>query len=593
MTVTLICPSGHTGYEGDRWCTTCGSGLMQRCRNGHLATLDERFCVTCGVKLEDTAEARLRPAETSVGTPISAMGMSAVRPTSVDSDEGSRSWVVPPPTTTSASWVPEESLDNWEPDSPPDRGSRLAPDAGLAAAGLLVLAMVLPPAWDFHDGHPLWKLSIVHFSYQLLRHPSAGALFDPTHSSLWALLSVLGGLATVGCAWRGTASRSRGSGAALSVVGGLTAIFGVLSAEVSYYGVHAGMGIGSWGVLIAGVMCLIAGLGMTFPDNSSRTAGSSLAFTAIIGSVIAAVAGIVGMTAHINNASPVAYTPPSTDYTEPTEPSSTEPPSTPAGSLSNVYNFTATQNGGYTFSGTLSIGSPQHLVTGLQEGNLTAGSACSINSENDAVIPAILEVQNTTSNFNAYAAITLAWSSSAISGIEVGFTGSPQCETGSLNVNSNSPAPDGSGFTADMFIVVPQYFTPNFPNGKESLLSGVTIQIEEDSSTSEAFDVVPQTVSGPGSTSNGGLYVPVDPNAPAPTQTYQITTDGTQVMSSPSTSANQVDTLQSGITVAVVCTTQGDAVQSDTLWDKISSPDQGYVPDAYVNTDNGTGIPSC
>lgn len=605
--MTLVCDSGHPGQEGDRWCTTCGVALARRCASGHVSGPEDRFCTTCGAPLDGPGVAGTvgvpasLPVTESVGPPTECAhtawaGLAPLPPEGSpergpDVKPASTSWTVAPPEGTGVS-VP---VPNWDPGTPwasrPPRGGVLAPLAASIAAVLLLLDVTLPPAFPvYFGGHPLWTFSLAHVGYYALSHIQGSDVVNPTRPTIWIILADCAALATAAMALIGLSTRGRRTGVAVAVGGSIAAVSGVLGAEIGRY--HLGMGIGCTGALVSGLVCVIAGAAMALGGLQPRPAMRPLSFTAIIGSVLALVAGI-GFTSH-HTPVPVAFSPPDTVYTPSTEVPSTEVPSTPAGSLSNVYDFTATASGGYTFSGTLSIGAPQHLVSGLQEGSLTAGSACSINSENDAVIPADFQMDNTTANFSSYVGARLQWSTSAISGIEVGYTDGAQCETNGVGTNSTNPEPQGFGFNVDMFIVVPSYYNPDHPDGNEALLSGATLQLVEDSSSSEGWDITPQSVSGPGSSSDGGLFIPIDPNAPgANGQSFQITQDGSAVMSDPSLGASQIGTLSQGTNVTVVCTTQGDAVQGDTLWDKISSPDDGYVADQYVNTNNGQGIPSC
>lgn len=524
--------------------------------------------------------------------------------------------------------VADDSSEAWH-DQMDTAGPRAAhpivPIAAASGALVLLLDLVLPPFMGYRGTKPLWTLGLVHFEYLLFKIGNA------THqhpAAFW-----FGGIAIIAAAVAVVSAAvltlTRGRRGAWGLLGAsvVTGVAAVVSALVTNVLVVPRMGIGAWGAAIASALLVLASAGALAARSARQSVGHALSATATIGMALVAVLAVPALHdtgsgyaanggSSSNATSPGgisgnAYNsgnPPSNGnaYSGGTTPStSPPPPSTPAGPLNTTYSFTESEAGGYTFSGTLQLGSPQQYQSGsITEGSLTAGSACTMNPQTDAVIPGYLTLENTSSgNFNAIAGVQLQWSSSAIGGIEVGFSDGPSCEgSGSggsgndaFGLQSTNPLSPGSQTSADLFIWIPGYYSPNDPQGNPSLLAGADLQLVEDIDSSNNVDIVPQSVSGPGASSSNGFTIPVDNAAQAAApqgQQFQITSDGTPVMDSPSTSGNQVGTLNNGDSVTVLCTAQGDNVGGSTLWDQITSP-AGYVPDNDVNTPADSGLPTC
>ena len=475
---------------------------------------------------------------------------------------------------------------------------RFSGAVAFAAAAVLALDFFLPPAYSTYGGTKLlWTLGFVHVDYLSLQFAGEMHNYPPV---LWWMSAaiVLAAIALLASLTTFVSGGQKGAKVMVAAaVASVAAAF--ISAEVG--NPHAGVGIGCWGALAAGVVVVIAGLGVfQGSQGASTTSGRRLSVLASLGAAAVLIAAIPVM----QNSSPSynAYTGGGSGTDSP--PTTPTVPSLPAGQLINTYSFTETEAGGYTFSGSLSLGAPEVFRNGITEGNLTAGSACTINSQTDAVIPGVLTVDNTTQSFSAIGGAEFQWNSGAIGGVEIGYTDGAQCEgensggsSNSFGIESTDPEPDGEGATGDLFIVIPDYYSPADPNGDSSLLVNVDLQLVDLVDSTHNLDIAPQTVSGPGSSSSNGLYIPIDAAAQAAPagetgQTFQIIRDDTPVMDSPSSSGDQVGTLEDGASISVLCTTQGDEINSDSLWDKIASP-AGYVADAYVNTDAGAGIPTC
>ncbi len=46
-----------------------------------------------------------------------------------------------------------------------------------------------------------------------------------------------------------------------------------------------------------------------------------------------------------------------------------------------------------------------------------------------------------------------------------------------MGIDSDSSKASGQGFSADLFIVIPNYYSPDFPNGDTAMLAGVDLQL--------------------------------------------------------------------------------------------------------------------
>ena len=90
------------------------------------------------------------------------------------------------------------------------------------------------------------------------------------------------------------------------------------------------------------------------------------------------------------------------------------------------------------------------------------------------------------------------------------------------------------------------------------------------------------------STPVGGSTAPVAPTS----LTGTINGDNVNIRPSPDTGSQPVTTLNTNAQVSILCSTQGETVNGNSLWDKVTINNQtGYVSDQYVNH-SGTA-PSC
>ncbi len=196
----------------------------------------------------------------------------------------------------------------------------------------------------------------------------------------------------------------------------------------------------------------------------------------LVSLAIVVVAGTVGF--EISRAGPHAV--PGAGASTPA-PATTLPTAVPGPltePLQAAFSFTETESGGISFSGTLSLGTPEQYDPAEIQGELSAGSPCTIDPHDDAVIPGRLTLENTTPNLAAWAEISFTWPSGheyEISAIEAGFGDGPSCITapagtgdGQLDVGSTAAlAPDGY-LEVDLFLVVPDGGVPASVTGGDA-----------------------------------------------------------------------------------------------------------------------------
>jgi hypothetical protein len=288
---------------------------------------------------------------------------------------------------------------------------------------------------------------------------------------------------------------------------------------------------------------LPAPIGLTWPWSGERAESTTSAGRST--AAIAVISGVALLTFVLTNtpsspvdaaaspAGPVStyspYVAPPPTYSPYVSPSPTYSPyvAPPAGSFVRSWIITATATGGYSMTAELEVGNPEPFREGIANGSATAGSACSLNAETDAVIPAELILTNVTPGFPATPGITL---DGIGSGSIPGFTGpellweaqyadGAQCAgqgdgNSSFGVNATNPLGTNETSTAAAFFDITQYYSPDQPNGDPSILGDALLTVpssfqvdlsnSQSNSTSNAYtSYIVDGVSGPG-------VVPVD-----------------------------------------------------------------------------------
>jgi hypothetical protein len=178
---------------------------------------------------------------------------------------------------------------------------------------------------------------------------------------------------------------------------------------------------------------------------------------------------------------------------------SVDPSTDPFGGRSATVTLGLRDENGYTAVGMFRYGDIRPASAGLMNGSMRLGSACSVNSQTDAVIAFTMTVKNTTTGFSASPTFRFVQQypgNEFVTGpgdhAEVGY-GQPKCISLDFYRSDNQVgfvpkqplAPDTSA-SVDGFIVVPNYFSPNFPNGNRQGLVNVILTFQGDFTTNPA-----------------------------------------------------------------------------------------------------------
>lgn len=281
--------------------------------------------------------------------------------------------------------------------------------------------------------------------------------------------------------------------------------------------------------------------------------------------------------------------------------------------------WTYTNELGYTVRGVLSVGDAVPITDStpdvrLAEARASAGDVCSLEVGRDAVIPMQALLTNTSEDFSVGMSMTLSFAGQFGSGnptisLAQVFSSEDSCEgaeigsgDGGWGVSWKDPIEPGSSGTAQGYLVLSDYFTPEHPDGNEEWLRTVTAQVlpTTNSTTSDRF-----VVEGESSLPIGAELAGPAPLAPRP---LPSSTDGMYeviaktdlvVRDGPSVDAEELARVDRGEFVHIVCVTGGDAVEDATgrmisNWDRIDYPFEGYVSDAFVDTfGERAPVPDC
>ena len=178
-----------------------------------------------------------------------------------------------------------------------------------------------------------------------------------------------------------------------------------------------------------------------------------------------------------------------------------------------------TSSDGYSATATFRHG-PLRPAGNLQNGDMTLGSACSVDDQTDAVEPFQLAITNTTAKFAASPGISFGLDippgQSPPITAEIGYSDGPQCidlrpgdsETDTAGLEPNDQLQPGQGVSATGFLIIPNYYSPAHPDGTPALVKDILIQIEPGGSGTFGIaggtGLVPQTVDVQGQVENDG-----------------------------------------------------------------------------------------
>ena len=169
------------------------------------------------------------------------------------------------------------------------------------------------------------------------------------------------------------------------------------------------------------------------------------------------------------------------------------------------WTLTSTEPDGTSESAVLSVGTPEHFSPSDTTGSFAAGSACNLDPQTDAVVPAQLVITNTTpGGFSEKIGAVLTsnsvqWEVDYSSGAQCGSEGSG----GPLAIASTDPVAPNATVTTPLFFVLSNYYTPNQPQGNTALLAtAIGINGLEAVSASQWTD----TLGGPGVEQQAGSW---------------------------------------------------------------------------------------
>lgn len=152
-----------------------------------------------------------------------------------------------------------------------------------------------------------------------------------------------------------------------------------------------------------------------------------------------------------------------------------------------TWHFTWSVEGGYSYSGSLSLGSPEHI-------NETVISSCTANSATDIQVRGEVELTNDTKGFSSEPVINIE-SSSPVGQGATEFGGNGTCSTGDVVYSSGQPLASGASDRYPVALVIPDYYLPEHPNGDPASLSKRTFKAFAQTTSSTYAGQV--AVSGP------------------------------------------------------------------------------------------------
>ena len=225
---------------------------------------------------------------------------------------------------------------------------------------------------------------------------------------------------------------------------------------------------------------------------------------------------------------------------------------TAAGDLTQIWSATATASGGYQEGITISAGAPQHFNSNLDNDGAVLGETCGGNSSTDAVVPAEISIENTTSSFDATVGVALEWaeysgdSGNSGSGtnasmlFEGNYSDGAQCSNSndddggdgdSMNVDSTTSLADNSATDLYGYFVIANYYSPDDPSGDSSFLANTLITVSDDSVISGSGDSGDSGNTGSGNSIDWTITSLSGPGVASGTSNYEFDLAGTAISS--------------------------------------------------------------
>jgi hypothetical protein len=135
-----------------------------------------------------------------------------------------------------------------------------------------------------------------------------------------------------------------------------------------------------------------------------------------------------------------------------------------------TWHFTWPVEGGYSYSGSLSLGAPEHI-------NTSVIAPCTANGSTDAQIRGSVELTNDTKGFPGEP--VLDFETQALEGVNgrISFGGGSSCLPESEGGDGIEYSPGhtlapGASDSFSIVMIIPGYYSPEHPNGDPGLLKG-------------------------------------------------------------------------------------------------------------------------
>jgi hypothetical protein len=196
-----------------------------------------------------------------------------------------------------------------------------------------------------------------------------------------------------------------------------------------------------------------------------------------------------------------AAAPPEPTTQQTTQTPTTTAATTPASSAVSTWKVRITPPGGYIYGATIALGAPQHFSS-------SDVPQCSQGDpQTDAEISGTLTLTNDTPNFPGQPGIDIEVVADPLPNAVIADPNDCLPISGNIPAIAflaNGQVPQGQPISEHIWVVVPNYFSPNDPNGNPSLLTNVLLQsfYYGANGTDSSVHV---TVSGP-NVGDGGIF---------------------------------------------------------------------------------------
>ncbi len=285
---------------------------------------------------------------------------------------------------------------------------------------------------------------------------------------------------------------------------------------------------------------------------------------------------------------------------------------------SEDYSWQYSNEFGYEVAGVLSVGqlTPIDQETPdvqIPDSDASAGQICDLEPGRDAVVPVEARLTNRSQEFSVGVAMKLGFGGRADPGapsVEIAqmFSDDTECDAGTYGwdgggwaVQWKEPAGPGQSVSSSAYLVLNDYFTPEYPSGNTDWLRTLEAGVlpATNDNTGDSFSVQGESTLPVGIALAGGSTTPAE--SPAPTENmYEVIAKAPlTVRDSPSSDGVSVGRVSPGDLIHIVCVAVGDPVEDNrgrmiSNWDQIDYPVSGYVADAFVDTGGRRApVPDC